>query len=160
MSESVSVHPPAVAQDPVRMSLDCLREGFQIIGFDWTYVYVNPAAARHGRRLPAELAGQSISEMYPGIERTALFEVMRTCMAERSTHVLENLFTFPDGLQRWFELRIQPVPMGICVYSSDIDDRKRRELSAGESPRRGRAARFLAIVRRALGMESDYPNRN
>ena len=160
MSESVSVYPPAVGPDPVRMSLDCLREGFQIIGFDWTYVYVNPAAARHGRRSPAELTGRPISEMYPGIERTALFEVMRKCMAERSTHVLENQFTFPDGSQRWFELRIQPVPTGICVYSSDIDDRKRRDLAAGASRPQGRASRLLTVVRRALGMESDYPSRN
>jgi hypothetical protein len=51
---------------------------------------------------------------------------MRKCMAERTTHVLENQFTFPDGSQHWFELRVQPVPGGICVYSSDIDERKRR----------------------------------
>jgi two-component system, cell cycle sensor histidine kinase and response regulator CckA len=151
MSESVSLHPPVVAPDPVRVSLDCLREGFQIIGFDWTYVYVNPAAARHGRRTPAELIGRPISEMYPGIEQTALFEVMRKCMAERSTHLLENQFTFPDGSQRWFELRIQPVPTGICVYSSDVDDRKRRELAAVAGPPQGRISRILAHVHRALG---------
>jgi hypothetical protein len=89
--------------------------------------------------------------MYPGIERTALFEVMRKCMAERSMHVLENQFTFPDGTQRWFELRIQPVPTGICVYSSDIDDRKRRELTAGASRPRRRVSRLLAVVRHAFG---------
>jgi hypothetical protein len=138
VSESVGVFPPAVDPDPLRACLDCLREGFQIIGFDWTYVYLNPAAARHGRREAAELLGMSISAAYPGIEQTPLFEVMRRCMAERSSHVLENLFTFPDGTQRWFELRIQPVPSGICIYSSDIDDRKRRELAHDRSrPARG-----------------------
>src|SRR5688572_25137860 len=131
MSESVSVHPPAVDQDPVRVSLDCLREGFQIIGFDWTYVYINPAAARHGRRAPADLIGKSISEAYPGIERSGVFEPMRKCMAERTSYVLENEFTFPDGTRQWFELRIQPVPAGICIYSSDINDRKLREQAGG-----------------------------
>ena len=150
MSESVSVHPPVVDHDPVRVSLDCLREGFQIIGFDWTYVYVNPAAARHGRRTPAELIGQPVSAAYPGIERSPLFEVLRKCMAERSTRLLEYHFTFPDGTQRWFELRIQPVPTGICVYSSDIDDRKRREGMGGASPSRGVVSRLVAIFRRAL----------
>jgi two-component system, cell cycle sensor histidine kinase and response regulator CckA len=151
MSERVSVHPPAVEQDPVRLSLDSLREGFQIIGFDWSYVYVNPAAARHGRRTPTELTGRSISEMYPGIERTALFESMRKCMAGRTTQLFENLFTFPDGSQRWFELRIQPVPSGICVYSSDIDDRKRRELTAGTSRPVGPASSLVSFVLHALG---------
>jgi two-component system cell cycle sensor histidine kinase/response regulator CckA len=131
MSESVGLFPPGLAQDPVRLSLDCLREGFQIIGFDWTYVYVNPAAARHGRREPAELIGKPIAEAYPGIERSPVFEPMRKCMAERTTHVLENEFTFPDGTRQWFELRIQPVPAGICIYSSDINDRKQREQAGG-----------------------------
>lgn len=149
MSESVSVHPPVIDRDPVRVSLDCLREGFQIIGFDWTYVYVNPAAARHGRRGSEELIGQPLSEMYPGIERTAVFEVMRKCMAERTTHVMENEFTFPDGSRRWFELRIQPVPAGICLYSSDIDDRKRRELSG--TTHTGLLSGIRALILRMLG---------
>ena len=51
-------------------------------------------------------------------------------MVERSSEILENQFTFPDGSTRWFELRIQPVPEGICVYSSDIEARKRREAAA------------------------------
>jgi len=149
MSESVSLHPPGVDRDPVRISLDCLREGFQIIDFDWTYVYVNPAAARHGRREAEELTGRPVSEMYPGIERTTLFEAMRKCMSERTTHLLENEFTFPDGSRRWFELRIQPVPTGICVYSSDIDERKRRELAGASDA--GLRSHLGSFVRRLLG---------
>ena len=129
MSEAPALLPFTADRDPVRVSLDYLREGFQIIGFDWSYVYVNPAAARHGRRDPSELIGKPIAEMYPGIERTELFDALRKCMAERNVRVIENRFTFPDGTQRWFELRIQPVPSGICVYSSDIEERKQRELS-------------------------------
>jgi PAS domain S-box-containing protein len=131
MSEAVGVHPPALDGDPVRLSLDCLREGFQIIAPDWTYVYVNPAAARHGRREPEELIGRPMAEAYPGIDRTPMFAALRRCMEERRSEVLENEFTFPDGTRRWFELRIQPVPAGICIYSSDIDDRKRRQDGQG-----------------------------
>ena len=149
MSDSPGIFPHVVDQDPVRLCLDCLSEGFQIIGFDWSYVYVNPAAARHGRRDPAELIGRPISEMYPGIERTPLFEVMRKCMAERSTRIIENRFTFPDGTQRWFELRIQPVPSGICIYSSDIDDRKQREHTTPSGDRR---PSFMHRVKRFVGL--------
>ena len=145
MSESAVLFPPGLA-DPVRLSLDCLREGFQIIGFDWSYVYVNPAAARHGRRDAADLVGKPISEAYPGIERTELFEFLRKCMSERTSHVLENEFTFPDGTRRWFELRIQPVPAGVCVYSSDIDERKRRELGAAPA-----SAGVLGRLKRLFG---------
>jgi len=127
MSELVHIIPPSLERDPVRRALDCLSEGFQIIDSDWKYVYVNPAAARHGRRDARDLTGKAMAEAYPGIDHTPLFAVLRKCMDERTSHVLENQFTFPDGSTRWFELRIQPVPVGICIYSSDIEARKRRQ---------------------------------
>ena len=151
MSEKVDIFPPTLERDPIRRALDCLQEGFQIIGFDWTYVYLNPAAARHGRRPARDLIGRPMMEAYPGIDRTPLFTVLRRCLEERSSHVMENQFTFPDGTTRWFELRIQPVPEGICIYSSDIESRKRRESTrdvpapgAGErQPLMGRIRQFL-----------------
>jgi len=125
MAEPVHFQPPTVLDDPIRIALDCLEEGFQIIGRDWRYVYVNPAAARHGRRNASELIGKPMIEAYPGIEGTPLFDVMQECMEQRVSRVLENYFTFPDGATQWFELRIRPVPAGICIYSADIDGRKR-----------------------------------
>jgi PAS domain S-box-containing protein len=124
MAEPVHIHPPSV-HDPVRAALDCLAEGFQIIDADWKYVYVNPAAAKHGRRQAAALIGVPMMDAYPGIDQTPLFAVLRTCMEKRTSEVIENQFTFPDGSTQWFELRIRPVPAGICIYSADIESRKR-----------------------------------
>jgi PAS domain S-box-containing protein len=87
---------------------------------------LNPAAARHSRRPAQELIGQSIFEEYPGIDQTPMFARLRRSMEERVPQVFENEFTFPDGSKRWFELRVQPAAEGICVYSTDIDERKRR----------------------------------
>lgn len=149
MSELVGFFPPSVDHDPVRMALECLREGFQIIGFDWNYIYVNPAAAKHGRRDAEGLIGTSILDAYPGIDTTPLFQVLRRCMDERTGAVLENQFAFPDGSRRWFELRVQPVPAGICIYSWDIDDRKRRELAQVNG-----GATWLDRVRHLFGVRS------
>jgi PAS domain S-box-containing protein len=110
-----------------RRTLDSLLEGFQIISRDWVYLYVNPAAAAHGRRTPGELIGRRMWEVYPGIQETPLFTTLSRCMAERTDASLENRFTFPDGAQRWFELRIQPVPEGVCILSVDVHDRKEIE---------------------------------
>lgn len=142
MADLGGIFPPTLEPDPVRRALDCLQEGFQIIGYDWTYVYVNPAAARHGRRSADELIGRRMNEEYPGIEGTPLFDRLRRCMDTRRSEVFENEFTFPDGASRWFEVRVQPVPEGICVYSSDIDYRKRR-------PREPWVRRMWAAVRGA-----------
>jgi PAS domain S-box-containing protein len=116
----------AVSPDPdrYRRTLDSLLEGFQIIGFDWTYLYVNPSAAAHGRRTPAELEGKKIWEAYPGIDETPMFTEMKRCMDERVYGALENLFTYPDGHTCWFELHLQPIPEGLCVHSFDIQERK------------------------------------
>jgi two-component system, cell cycle sensor histidine kinase and response regulator CckA len=69
--------------DPYRRTLDSLLEGFEIIAPDWTYLYVNSAAARHGRKTPAELIGRRIWEAYPGIKDTPLFAVPEECMRAR-----------------------------------------------------------------------------
>jgi PAS domain S-box-containing protein len=119
------VQPPASGADlPFRSTLDHLLEGFQIIAHDWSYLYVNPAAARHGRRTPEELHGRKMWEAYPGIQDTPLFAVLTRCMRERTATSFENQFTFPNGTTRWFELRVVPVPEGLCVHSFDIQARK------------------------------------
>jgi PAS domain S-box-containing protein len=125
MADPVHIQPPNVDSDPVRTALEYLSEGFQIISPDWKYLYVNPAAARHGRRDASALIGTQMVEAYPGINQTALFDVLRRCMEQRTRAVVENEFTFPDGTTQWFELRIRPVPAGICIYSADIEHRKR-----------------------------------
>jgi PAS domain S-box-containing protein len=113
-----------------RDALDRLLVGIQIIGFDWRYLYVNPAAVAHGRQhSPRDLVGRTMMEAYPGIERTDMFRELQRCMRERCATSLENEFTFRDGRREWFEIRVQPVPEGICVYSLDIDERKQAALA-------------------------------
>jgi PAS domain S-box-containing protein len=116
------------AADSHGPSSDILRAGFQVIAPDWRYRYVNPAAAAHGRRTVQELVGHTMFEVYPGIETTPLFARLQLAMRERQTTASDNLFTYPDGASRWFEIRIEPVPEGICVYSLDIHDRKMQQL--------------------------------
>jgi two-component system cell cycle sensor histidine kinase/response regulator CckA len=149
MSDLVDVIPPLYEGDPVRRALDSLQEGFQVIGFDWKYIYLNPAAARHGRRDSRELNGKAMTEAYPGIDRTPLFEILRRAMEERTTHVFENQFTFPDGTMHWFEVRVQPVPEGICIYSSDIEARKRRELAVAAKAEQPLVRRISRLFRRS-----------
>ena len=113
--------------DESRETLDRLLAGFQIISFDWTFLYVNPAAARHGRSTPRELVGRRMMDAYPGFDGMPVFAMLERCMRERRIDTFEIEFTFPDGVRRWFELRVQPVPEGICIYSVDIQQRKEAE---------------------------------
>ncbi|GFE61969.1 PAS domain-containing protein [Geobacter sp. AOG2] len=110
-----------------RRTLDSMLEGCQIIGFDWRYRYINSTAEAHNRRPGAELLGRTVAECWPGITETLYFTVQKQCMEERTTHRLENEFTFPDGYTGWFRLIIQPATDGIAIYSEDITERKQAE---------------------------------
>jgi hypothetical protein len=111
------------ADRTARRALDAERRlGVQVVGFDWRFIYVNPAAARHGRReAPRDLVGLTMLEAYPGIDKTAMFERLARCMTERADAVFEHEFTFDDGSRRWFEIRVQAVPEGLRIYSRDIE---------------------------------------
>ena len=117
----------ATGWDSARRALDHLLEGCQIIGPDWKYLYVNDAVARHGHRPKEELLGRTMMEVYPGIEATPMFGVLRRCMAEQKPERLENEFNYPDGSTGWFELSFEPVPEGVLILSVDVTGRKRAE---------------------------------
>jgi PAS domain S-box-containing protein len=110
-----------------RNVLDTMMEGCQIVDFNWRYVYINEVAAKQGRHSPQELLGHTMMEMYPGIENTALFSVLRECMQSRTSRRMDNRFIFPDGSVGWYELSIQPVSEGIFILSTDITRRKQTE---------------------------------
>ncbi|MEX1001875.1 MAG: histidine kinase dimerization/phosphoacceptor domain -containing protein [Crocinitomicaceae bacterium] len=107
--------------------LDKLLEGFQLISYDWKYLYLNDAICKQGKYSREELLGQCMLEKYPGIEKTKMFSTLQKCMKERVSESFENKFTFPDGSSHWFELRVEPVTEGIFILSVDIDERKKQE---------------------------------
>ncbi|MGE5250086.1 MAG: HD domain-containing phosphohydrolase [Bacteroidota bacterium] len=113
--------------DRYQDTLDHMLEGCQIIGFDYHYIYVNEAAARHGRQTREALLGHSMTELYPGIEQTEIFASLRRCMEERVAIQIENEFVYPDGARGWFELSMQPAAEGVFILSIDITSRKQAE---------------------------------
>ncbi|MBM4429829.1 MAG: PAS domain S-box protein [Chloroflexi bacterium] len=126
------------SEERYRRTLDNLLEGCQILSADWRYLYVNDAGARHGKRPKEELLGRTMMEMYPGIEHTAMFVELQRCLAQRTSHRMENEFTFPDGSKGQFDLYIQPVPEGVAVFSWDISEREQAAKALAESEARYR----------------------
>jgi PAS domain S-box-containing protein/putative nucleotidyltransferase with HDIG domain len=110
------------------LTMDSMREGAQIIGFDWRYLYVNDAIAAQGRKSRQEMLGRTMQDVYPGIEQTPLFAVLQRCMTQRVAQQLENEFRYADGSKGWFRLSIQPVPEGLFILSEDIAEWKRGEI--------------------------------
>jgi PAS domain S-box-containing protein len=145
----------ALEPDRYRRTLDSLLQGFQIIGRDWTYLYVNPTAAAQGRSSPEELEGRKMYEAYPGFDETPFFATLRRCMEEKTPAAVENLFTYPDGGTCWFELFVEPVPEGLCIHSVDIHERKAaedavRRLNEGLEAQVAERTRELEVVNQDL----------
>jgi len=108
-------------------ALDALIEGFMIIGFDWTYVFVNKSAAHQAFQEPENLIGRRYADMYPGIEDTEIFAMYRICMGERISLKFETSYTFTNKSVKWFLIILEPVSEGMMVLSLDISERKRAE---------------------------------
>ncbi|MCC6612578.1 MAG: PAS domain S-box protein [Anaerolineae bacterium] len=122
------------AEDALRKSearyhflFDNMLEGCQIVGFDWHLIYVNAAAIEQSRLAKSALLGKSLMEIYPGMESLSLFDVLHRCMEDRTTEKTDMEFTYSDGMRKWFEFSIQPVPEGLFVLTLDITERKQRE---------------------------------
>ncbi|MFA5328731.1 MAG: PAS domain S-box protein [Prolixibacteraceae bacterium] len=121
------------SEERSRNALDHLLEGCQIIGFDWRYTYLNHTAEIHNKRPKEELIGQRYMDMWPGIEETEVFQVIKQTLEEQVSSHFENEFVFPDGSRGWFDLSIQPVPEGVFILSIDITERKKVENALRES---------------------------
>ena len=153
MSDASTFILPPVDPDSLARTLNALFMGFQVIGFDWKYVYVNPAAAGHGRTTPEALIGRTMFDAFPGIaHQEPLMSSMQRAMTDRTPHMFENEFTFPDGTTSWFHVRVEPVPEGICVYSVDINERKKAELALRDrlTTLEGQRRPFLTRMWRSL----------
>ncbi|MFN8239965.1 MAG: PAS domain S-box protein [Bacteroidales bacterium] len=121
-----------------RTTLESMLEGCQIIGHDWRYIYINDSAERHNRRPKWEMMGKRYQNVWPGIEETAVYDLIRCGLEERKTATIENEFIYPDGSKGWFELSIQPVPEGVFILSVDISGRKQAEAAREETEERMR----------------------
>lgn len=128
--------------------LDNLLEGCQVVDKDYRYVYANKALIKQSHKSKSQLIGRTMMEVYPGIEGSHMFTLLKKCMAKGTPQYMENEFTFPDGTDGWFELRMQRVPDGVLILSIDITERKKVELRLKELD--ALKSKFITIVAHQL----------
>ena len=109
------------------LTLEHMLEGCQIMGFDWRYLYLNRTAEIHNRRPNEELLGNRFMDMWPGIEETEVYKIIKQTLEQRVSYQMVYKHVFSDGKHSWFNLSIQPVPEGVFILSIDITERKKAE---------------------------------
>ncbi|MFZ5948030.1 MAG: PAS domain S-box protein [Stygiobacter sp.] len=116
----------------LRSTFDSMLEGCQILSNDWNYLFINDTAEKHNRRPKEELLGKKYMDMWPDIEDTEVFKLIKKCMEFRTPQQIENEFIFPDGTIGFFNVKIEPVPEGVLILTEDITERKQAEKSLRE----------------------------
>ncbi|WP_411822488.1 sensor histidine kinase [Leptospira sp. 'Mane'] len=113
--------------DRFRSTLDSMIEGCQILGYDWTYLYINESAAKYGRRTVQDFLGKSLFECNPGIEKQELYQILASCMKNRDYCHRDIEFIHADGSKSYFEFSIQPIKEGLFILTYDVSERKQME---------------------------------
>jgi PAS domain S-box-containing protein len=113
-----------MAEMRYRSTLDNMLEGCQIIGFDWTYIYLNDPACIHAGKTREQLIGYRMMDVYPGIEQTEIFNKIKQVMEEKIHFKCINEFKYPDGSVRWFSLVSESIPEGVFITSEDVTKEK------------------------------------
>lgn len=136
-----------VNEQQFREKLDNMREGIQIIDHDWRYIYVNDALVAQSHYTREQLLGHTPMELYPGVESTELYRVLTEVMTGRVARRTENIFTFPDGSQNFFDLSIQPIPEGIFILSVDVTEQRR---TANRVLKMNRLYSFISAINQSI----------
>ncbi len=107
---------------------DNMLEGIQIISPEYKYVYVNDPVVSQSKTTREALIGHRMIDVYPGIEHTNMFRLLKHSMENRVNKSLSNEFEFPDGSIGYFDLIYTPVDAGVMIMSIDNTERKLLEI--------------------------------
>ena len=105
--------------------LESITDSYIALDRHWIITDVNERAATIFRRSRAELIGNNVWELYPGMDHGEAYQTIQDAMAtQQQVH-----FEAPSRVSRgkWFEVHAYPSQEGLSIYMRDISERKRAE---------------------------------
>ncbi|GAA4885142.1 SpoIIE family protein phosphatase [Kitasatospora terrestris] len=118
------------ALEPVGRALRHMTDGFLSVDSDWRIEFVNVAAEKLLGSAPS-VAGTILWDL-PAIRHVPRLEQLCREVVRTGTP-LDFDVRWPDD--RWYHLRLVPVPGGLTLYSTDITERRLREIERAAAER-------------------------
>ena len=117
--------------------LDRMSDAFCAIDERWRLTYLNERAAEMVDRDAADLLGESVWELYPGVEGTTLGTELRAAMDEGEPRSFEYRL---DAIDADLAVNVYPSETGLSVYFLDVTEQKARDRELRELSERLRLA--------------------
>jgi len=121
-----------------KLLLESTSDSIYALDRKWRFILVNSATERFTGLQKEELLGKKITEVFPGIEKTKIFESFERVMEKGKAEVASDEYVFKDGKRGWYEVRVYPSPRGILCISRDVTEQKEMEKKLKESEERAR----------------------
>ncbi len=110
-----------------RELLESISDSVYVLDTEWRHLIVNEAAARFTGIPKERLLGNTLTDLFPGIENTSFFHKFEEVIETGKPGVVVDQFLFSDGRKGWFEVSVYPVPEGVLCLSRDVTDRIKNE---------------------------------
>ncbi|MEV0780721.1 SpoIIE family protein phosphatase [Streptomyces sp. NPDC050428] len=110
------------ARESVDHALRHMSDGFLAVDADWRITYINIEATR-ALGYSGEVLGRVLWDI-PFARAPALADRCRQAVAD---HRPVGLDVQSPANQRWYHLRLVPVPGGLTVYLTDVTEKRERE---------------------------------
>ncbi len=125
------------SEERFRAVQDASPDGFHVLAavrnadnaiVDFSWLYVNEAAAALGRQPREAYIGQQLLDLFPGYRHSGLFEIYRRVVNTGLPWIGEMHFLH-DGHDALMRLAVARVANGVAVSMVDISERRRAELA-------------------------------
>ena len=111
-------------QNLLETILDAISDSFVYLTLDLKFVFVNKRVFEIRGRTRQEYVGKHITELYPYIVGSELYEKVQKALSTLQPQFVEY---FDVTISVWYEIRIYPSEQGVAVYLANVTERKRQE---------------------------------
>ncbi len=110
-----------------------MKEGVAIYkptsgGSNFEFVDINPAGLALGNKTKAEVVGKPVTEVFPGVEKMGLLDVLRQVYESQQPQQHPLVQYRDDRIEQWVENYVFNLPSGLLVaVYEDVSEKRRAE---------------------------------